>query len=145
MDIYITQHASSAKTVAFTDVTINGGSSVKSFTGSGTSLTMSTTASATDRYTFIFIDAGAPKVNQTANYQSGFPHTDGEILRVDAGDSDSYSGSGLTWSDISGNGNHLTWTETPIHSNDYFTLDATDRFFRSNFIQNVVSLSLIHI
>ena len=42
MDIYITQHASSAKTVSFTDVTINGGSSVKSFTGSGVSLSMST-------------------------------------------------------------------------------------------------------
>ena len=139
MVIYITQHASSAKTVSFGDITVNGGSSVKAETGGGSSLSMSSTVSATDRYEFFFVNAGTPRVNQTANYQSGFPHTDGEILRVDAGDSDSYSGSGLTWSDISGNGNHLTWTETPIHSNDYFTLDPTDRFYRTNFIQNVVS------
>ena len=138
MDIYITQHASSAKTVAFTDVTINGGSSVKSFTGSGTSLTMSTTASATDRYTFIFIDAGAPKVNQTANYQSGFPHTDGELIRVDAGDSESYT-SGTTWYDLSGNGNHLTWSSTPTHSNNYFTLSSSYNFYRTNFINQVGS------
>ena len=139
MVIYITQHASSAKTVSFGDITVNGGSSVKAETGGGSSLSMSSTVSATDRYEFFFVNAGTPRVNQTANYQSGFPHTDGEILRVDAGDSDSYSGSGLTWSDISGNGNHFTWTETPIHSNDYFTLDPTDRFYRTNFIQNVVS------
>lgn len=138
MDIYITQHASSPKTFSLQDITVNGGSSVKAETGSGVSLSMSTTASATDRYTFIFIDAGVPKVNQTANYQSGFPHTDGELLRVDAGDSQSYT-SGTTWYDISGNGNHLTWDVTPTHSNNYFTLSSSYNFYRLNFINQVGS------
>ena len=34
--------------------------------------------------------------------------TDGLILHLDAGNTDSYSGSGNTWSDISGNNNHGT-------------------------------------
>ena len=40
------------------------------------------------------------------------------VLHLDAGNSSSYSGSGTTWSDISGNGNNLTLTNGPTFSTD---------------------------
>jgi len=36
--------------------------------------------------------------------------TDGLVLHLDAGDSASYPGSGTTWTDLSGNGNHFSWS-----------------------------------
>lgn len=39
--------------------------------------------------------------------------TDGLVLCLDAGDGKSYSGSGTTWTDRSGNGNHGTLTNGP--------------------------------
>jgi len=39
--------------------------------------------------------------------------TSGLVLNLDAGNSKSYSGSGTTWNDLSGNGNHLTLYNSP--------------------------------
>ena len=39
--------------------------------------------------------------------------TDGLVFCIDAGNSKSYPGSGTTWSDLSGNGNHGTLTNGP--------------------------------
>jgi hypothetical protein len=39
--------------------------------------------------------------------------TDGLVLCLDAGDGKSYSGSGTTWTDRSGNGNNGTLTNDP--------------------------------
>jgi hypothetical protein len=39
--------------------------------------------------------------------------TDGLVLCLDAGNSKSYSGSGTTWFDLSGNGRNFTWVSTP--------------------------------
>lgn len=43
--------------------------------------------------------------------------TDGLVLNLDAGNSESYPGYGSTWYDLSGNGNHMTLTGSPSYSN----------------------------
>ena len=43
--------------------------------------------------------------------------TDGLVLCLDAADQNSYSGSGNTWTDLSGNGNNGTLTNGPTFSN----------------------------
>jgi hypothetical protein len=55
--------------------------------------------------------------------------TDSLILRLDAGDSSSYSGSGTTWTDLSGNGNDATLVNGPTYSsanNGYLDFDGTN-------------------
>ena len=42
--------------------------------------------------------------------------SNGLVLHLDAGNSNSYSGSGTTWSDLSGNGNHATLVNGPSFS-----------------------------
>ena len=44
--------------------------------------------------------------------------TDGLVLALDAGNTKSYSGSGTTWTDLSGNGNNGTLTNGPTYSSD---------------------------
>jgi hypothetical protein len=54
---------------------------------------------------------------------------DGLVLNVDAGASISYPGSGTTWTDISGNGNNLTLTNSPTwNSSGYFSTGSTGYF-----------------
>ena len=54
--------------------------------------------------------------------------TNGLVLYVDAGDSSSYSGSGNTWNDISGNNNNGTITGATFNStNKWFDFDGNDR------------------
>ena len=55
--------------------------------------------------------------------------TDGLVLALDAGDTNSYPGSGTTWSDLSGQGNDGTLTNGPTYSNSnggYIDFDGTD-------------------
>ena len=40
----------------------------------------------------------------------------GLLMHLDAGNSSSYSGTGTTWSDLSGNGNHATLVNGPTYS-----------------------------
>ena len=42
--------------------------------------------------------------------------TDGLAIHVDAGDTNSYSGTGTTWSDLTSNSNDLTLTNGPVYS-----------------------------
>ena len=53
--------------------------------------------------------------------------TDGLVLALDAGDTNSYSGSGNTWYDLSGNGRNATVNGSPTFTNGYFdiTSDST--------------------
>lgn len=54
---------------------------------------------------------------------------EGLILHLDAGNLDSYSGSGNTWYDISGNGKNYTFgSGVSWNSSGYFTLDGTGVF-----------------
>ena len=74
--------------------------------------------------------------------------TDNLVLHLDAGDINSYSGSGTTWTDLSGEGNHATLINNPTYSsnnggylnfdgsNDYATLPAI------NFTGNEITFSI---
>lgn len=44
--------------------------------------------------------------------------TDGLALYLDANNTKSYSGTGTTWFDLSGNGRNFTWVSTPTFTND---------------------------
>ncbi len=44
--------------------------------------------------------------------------TDGLVLALDAANTKSYTGSGTTWSDLSGNGNNGTLTNGPTFDSD---------------------------
>ena len=57
--------------------------------------------------------------------------TDGLVLCLDAGDSKSYGGSGTTWTDRSGYGNHGSIINSPTFSSDNngnFAFDATNEY-----------------
>lgn len=54
--------------------------------------------------------------------------TDGLVLCLDAGNTKSYSGSGTTWTDLSGNGNNCVWSTTPSFSNGAFTLNGSTHY-----------------
>jgi hypothetical protein len=49
-------------------------------------------------------------------YANGKIATNGLILALDSGDRNSYSGSGTSWTDLSGNGNTGTLTNGPTYS-----------------------------
>jgi hypothetical protein len=66
--LQITQHASSAKTVAINAVTVNGGGNVTAKTAGGAGYTVSTGASAIDLVTFLFLDAGTPLLNALQDF-----------------------------------------------------------------------------
>lgn len=61
--------------------------------------------------------------------------TNGLIVNLDALNNSSYSGSGTTWTDISGNSNNGTLTNAPTYTSDspgYFTTNGT-----TNSIENI--------
>ncbi len=52
--------------------------------------------------------------------------TDGLVLNLDAGNLNSYDGSGITWSDLSQEGNDGTINGATYDSNGYFTFDGSN-------------------
>ena len=65
--------------------------------------------------------------------------TDGLVLCLDAADQNSYSGSGNTWYDLSGNGKNGTLKNSPIfNSNGYFTFNSSN----SRWVELDTALSL---
>ena len=58
------------------------------------------------------------------------PITSGSILYLDASDNNSYNGSGTTWTDLSGQNNHGTITNSPTFSSStkLFTFDGVNDF-----------------
>jgi len=66
--LQITQHASSAKTVAINAVTVNGGGNVTAKTAGAAGYTVSDGANAIDLVTFLFLDAGTPLLNSLQNF-----------------------------------------------------------------------------
>ena len=52
--------------------------------------------------------------------------TNGLVFNLDANDSSSYSGSGNTWNDISGNNNHFNINTATYNNAGYFIFDGND-------------------
>ena len=52
--------------------------------------------------------------------------SNGLVLNLDASNSTSYSGSGATWNDISGNNNHFNINTATYNSEGYFVFDGDD-------------------
>lgn len=70
--------------------------------------------------------------------------TDGLVLCLDAADTLSYPGSGTTWTDLSGRGNHHTITGSPTYSSGRFTLDgSTQGFTRATSMNGVSSTNTV--
>ena len=72
----------------------------------------------------------ASEVSSMYNYFYDRLHIDNNVvLDLDAGNTSSYSGSGSTWTDLSGNANHATLQGSPVWSSSFggtFSLDNTD-------------------
>ncbi len=66
--------------------------------------------------------------------------TNGLVMCLDAGNTKSYSGSGTTWTDLTGRGNNGTLVNGVSYSNSYLTLDGTDDYVD---LQNKTDLTLI--
>lgn len=72
--------------------------------------------------------------------------TSGLVLCLDAANPKSYSGSGTTWADLSGNGYNATLVNAPTFTSDitkYFTLSSTQNFTVSNPISSQAKLSQV--
>lgn len=54
--------------------------------------------------------------------------TNGLVMYLDAANIKSYSGSGTTWFDVTGNGNHGTLTNTPTFSNNSIVFNGVSNF-----------------
>jgi len=61
--LIITQHASSAKTVAINAITVNGGGNLTAKTAAAAGFTMTTTVDKIDVISILFINAGTPLLN----------------------------------------------------------------------------------
>jgi len=74
------------------------------------------------------------------NYNSYLPKlgigsslvADSLVTYLDSGNTNSYSGTGSTWVDISNNGNSATVSGSPTFSNGVFTFNGVDQFFFIN-------------
>lgn len=54
--------------------------------------------------------------------------TSGLTLYLNAGDTNSYPGTGTTWTDLSGSGNNGTLQNSPTFNTTYFSFDGTNDF-----------------
>jgi len=65
--------------------------------------------------------------------------TDGLVLYLDAANQKSYSGTGTTWTDLSGYNNNGTLVNSPIFSNGLIILDGTNDYVSINGNANLYS------
>ena len=106
---------------------------VDTFTAVGTYTQLITVTDDTrirSTYTVTITINGPPTISSTSAIMTS-PVTSGLRLNLDAGDTESYSGSGTTWTDLSGNGRNATWQATPTFSNangGIFNLNGTTQF-----------------
>lgn len=130
--LQVTQHASAAKTMSFTKVTVNGGSEAPAKKPAGTTTQVNNTTSSITLYHFKFLNGATPLLEVYEKYENA---TDGIsttnlVLHVDASDSNSYSGSGSVWTDLSGNGNNMTINGATYTSDDggAFSFDGSNDY-----------------
>jgi hypothetical protein len=60
----------------------------------------------------------------------------GLVLCLDASDKNSYPGSGTTWYDVSGNGNHFTFSSTPTMTGGVFNSGASVYAYRNAIVND---------
>jgi hypothetical protein len=69
--------------------------------------------------------------------------TDGLICHLDAGNKNSYTGSGTTWTDLSGNGYNATlFNGVGYNSNGYLTFDGSNDYATTASVPNYKSISV---
>jgi len=71
--------------------------------------------------------------------------TSGLVLCLDAADKNSYTGTGTTWRDLSGNNNSGSLTNGPTFSNDnkgVIVFDGVDDYVQTNLNQNTDNVSI---
>lgn len=74
--------------------------------------------------------------------------TDGLVLCLDAANPKSYPGTGTTWFDLSGRGNHVTLYNTPIFQNKKFTFDGVNEYAKTTNsidLSNTNAITVIHL
>ena len=86
--------------------------------------------------TFPSIDfnGGQIAIRNTTNVNVGIVGN-GLVMNLDAGNTSSYSGSGTTWADLSGNGNNETLVNSPTYSSangGYFTFNGSTQYSSSS-------------
>jgi hypothetical protein len=65
------------------------------------------------------------------------------VLYLDAANPKSYPGSGTTWFDLSGKGNHFTLFNTPTFNGTHFNFNGSNEYARSTLTLNLSSYSSI--
>jgi len=89
----------------------------------------------------VTITINSPPTISSSSAISSTPVTSGLKLNLDAGDTESYSGSGTTWTDLSGNGKTATWQASPTFSSangGTFNLNGTTQFAATSSIASDV-------
>jgi hypothetical protein len=116
---------------------------VDTFTASGTftqSITVTDDTKLRSTYT-VTISINAPPTLASTSAIVTSPVLSNLRLNLDAGDQASYSGSGTTWTDLSGSGNNATWQVTPTFSTAQggtFTLNGSTQFASTSSISTDV-------
>lgn len=100
--------------------------------------------------------AGGATKSISGHHSVGIPNTNGHgsvtitclsnsglVLHLDAGNQVSYSGSGTTWSDLSGNGSHVTLTSTSYNSANGGSIVFNGTSSYANFNANIGSTNVV--
>jgi hypothetical protein len=112
-----------------------GGAGGGSATGGGAG---GATKTSSGNYSFGTMNAtGDGSVNITCVSNSGL------VLHLDAGNTASYSGTGTTWNDLSGNGSHVTLTSTSFNSASGGSIVFNGSSSYANFNANIGSTNAV--
>lgn len=100
--------------------------------------------------------AGGSTKTSSGHHSFGTPNTTGDgsvtitclsnsglVLHLDAGNPASYSGSGTTWNDLSGNGSHVTLTSTTFNSANGGSIVFNGTSSYANFNANIGSTNVV--
>ena len=116
---------------------------VDTFTATGTYTQVITVTDDTrirSTYTITILINAPPTISSTSAIVTS-PILDSLRLNLDAGDPASYSGSGTTWTDLSGSGNNATWQATPTFDSAHggtFNLNGSTQFATTSSISTDV-------
>jgi uncharacterized repeat protein (TIGR02543 family) len=116
---------------------------VDTFTATGTytqTITVTDDTRIRSTYTVTITINGPPTISSSSAITTS-PVTSGLRLSLDAGDLESYYGSGTTWTDLSGNSRNATWQAAPTFSNangGTFNLNGTTQFATTSSIASDV-------